>query len=236
MNEESWDQISGGKGPFPYLGYTHLSVTVKLTENQPEISPFFFCRSELSDLISSSLSCNNDAVLTKSNERQKPRLQVKGNKCRTCVCVCVAHLFCCSWRASWFFFRVSVCLVRETWAACTSFSSRSVSLNLQSRTVTHLHVPINQPKVSFPQPEIKSCYTRVIRSFLSGGNKAGQYWLNLQQWSQIRTVDFKSENKKWNRKKRLWWLRSQNTFDPSVCNFIKAQKSVFPLLTGVKRK
>lgn len=88
MNEESWDQISGGKGPFPYLGYTHLSVTVKLTENQPEISPFFFCRSELSDLISSSLSCNNDAVLTKSNERQKPRLQVKGNKCRTCVCVC----------------------------------------------------------------------------------------------------------------------------------------------------
>lgn len=93
MNEESWDQISGGKGPFPYLGYTHLyeSVTVKLTENQPEISPFFFCRSELSDLISSSLSCNNDAVLTKSNERQKPRLQVKANKCRTCVCVCVWH-------------------------------------------------------------------------------------------------------------------------------------------------
>lgn len=77
MNEESWDQISGGKGLW----------TVRLTENQPEISPFFFCRSELSDLISSSLSCNNDAVLTKSNERQKPRLQVKGNKCRTCVCV-----------------------------------------------------------------------------------------------------------------------------------------------------
>lgn len=183
MNEESWDQISGGKGPFPYLGYTHLheSVTVKLTEDQPEISPFFFCRSELSDLISSSLSSNNDAILTKSNERQKPRLQVKGNKCHTCVCVCVAHLFCCSWRASWFFFRVSVCLVRETWAACTSFSSRSVSLNLQSRTVTHLHVPTNQPKVSFLQPEL---WNKVLLYTC--------YKIISLRWKQNRTVLVKS--------------------------------------------
>lgn len=174
MNEESWDQISGGKAPFPYLGYTHLSVTVKLTENQPEISSFFFCRSELSDLISSSLSCNNDAVLTKSNERQKPRLQVKGNKCRTCVCM--AHLFCCSWRASWFFFRVSVCLVRETWAACTSFSSRSVSLNLQSRTVTRP----NKPAQSF----ISTAWNKVLLYTC--------YKIISLRWKQSRTVLVKS--------------------------------------------
>lgn len=40
------------------------------------------------------------------------------------------YLSCCSCRFSWFFLRESFCLESELWAACRSFNTRSLSLNL----------------------------------------------------------------------------------------------------------
>lgn len=111
------------------------------------MSLFFCCKSECRDLTSSSLSSNTDAILRDRDRIQRALTQ----EAEVCFCsiyvqkdrqrqitqwndVCVDYFSCCSCSVSWFFLRVSLCLVSEMWAACSSFSSRSLSLNLHRRS------------------------------------------------------------------------------------------------------
>lgn len=132
-----------------------LTFTGWLMSHIPVMSLFFCCRSDWRDLISCSLSSNTSAILRGERDTNGSdagcvwtrRSRDKPHNWNVSV---LDYFSCCSWRASWFFLRESLCLVSEMWAACSSFSSRSLSFNLHRRTTLYTPRHPREPAHTMP--------------------------------------------------------------------------------------